>query len=842
MKTEKSKNNTDIFQLLRERINLKEYCETELGLNFRKSGNSYRATPATGGTDAFTIWANEPDSWHNFAEQKHAHGDVIELCALMNHNGNISEALNELTEKYMTEEERKKYRASYEKAQKERRAEQETVKNAQKHLFSGQYTGIQHWPEYLKKRGLDESDVKRLGLGYDVNEHRLLIPRYDYKGEIVMTHRGRRMPDINGHEANDADCPKYKAASAYNNSFIKNIPIGLQTLKREGALILTEGDFDYFMFEKAGYACLGKIESNSNWTEILNVIEERKEIYLIYDNDDAGKNFTMESAEKLFGRKIRFFVGILPEGCKDVNDFVALNGGNVEDLIANAVDDLTYFASTFKINEADSQKDRREKKENLKKFLIQVLKHGIDRSDFQALISKLSESGHEADWLKAVKKQAEQGETESEIVEAIMKKYALRFNERTGFYKYDAGSGIWEQKDDSFIKKIVKEYLGATASARKLSAVTEHLKVAAVSYEPIEKFNKLSLFGFKNGTLHFKGKGGFKDFDMNDFLTYRLDYDYDSEAKCDEWVKAVNQIFANDEKRVACFQEFCGYSLMTHCDFQKALILRDKSGNGSNGKSTLLNVLKSVFGKETCTNLHPFELADKFSVIHLKDSKVNICTDCDNDIRDAITNLKSAIVGDEMRGCFKNKDFIQFTPTAKFIFAVNGSFRVRDIDRAFERRLLLIDCPVQFIDSGEEDSYHVKKDRKMTAKLMAEKSGIFNWCLIGMKRLIENGGIFTETDEQSELSATFTTATEADSVKEFVNVMTGAGSLNGIEKSLPEMYADYVNFCYDRNIENNNVLSTRKFYGVFEARLNLLKIKYKRWRPHNGKETYKFLQ
>lgn len=830
------KSNADIFQFLRERINLKEYCENELGLNFRKSGNSYRATPTTGGTDAFTIWTNEPDSWHNFFDK--TGGDVIDLCALMNHNGNKGEALKELAEKYLNESEREKYLAGVNKWLKEREAEQETVRNAQKHLFSGQYTGIQHWAEYLKKRGLDENDVKRLGLGYDVNEYRLLIPRYDEKGEIVLTHRGRRMPDINGHEANDSDCPKYKAAQ--NNSFVKNIPIGLQTLNREGALILTEGDFDYFMFEKAGYACLGKIESNPNWTKILNVIEERKDIYLIYDNDKAGQDFTMKSAERLFGRKIRFFVGILPEGCKDVNDFVALNGGKVEDLISNAVDDFTYFASTFRINEADTQKDRREKRENLKKFLIQVLKHGVDKADFQVLTSKLSESGHDSDWLKAVKKQAEQGETESEIVEAIKKKYDILFNERTGFYKYDADSGIWEQKDDSFIKKIVKEYLGTTATARKLSAVTEHLKVEAVSYEPIEKFNKLSLFGFKNGTLHFKG--GFKDFDITDFLTYRLDYDYDSEAKCDEWVKAVNQIFANDEKRIACFQEFCGYSLMTHCDFQKALILRDKNGNGSNGKSTLLNVLKSVFGKETCTNLHPFELADKFSVIHLKDSKVNICTDCDNDIRDAITNLKSAIVGDEMRGCFKNKDFIQFTPTAKFIFAVNGSFRVKDVDRAFERRLLLIDCPVQFIDSGEEDSYHVKKDRKMTAKLMAEKSGIFNWCMAGMKRLIENGGIFTETDEQSELSSTFATTTEADSVKEFVNVMAGAGCLNGTEKSLPEIYADYVNFCYDRNIEHNNVLSTRKFYGVFETRLNVLKIKYKRWRPHNGKETYKFLQ
>lgn len=836
-----NKANDNIYQLLRKKINLKEYCENEIGLNFHKSGNSFRATPATGGTEAFTIWTDEPHLWHNFADK--THGDVIELCALMNHNGDKGAALKELAEKYLNEAEREKYLAGLNRWLKERDAEQETVRLAQTNLFLEKYTEIQHWLEYLVKRGLDESDVKRLGLGYDVNGHWLLIPRFDYDGETVLTHKNRRMPDSEGHE--DEKKPKYKEASS--NSYVHDAPIGLQTLKRmerHSLLILTEGDFDSFMFEKAGYACLGKIP-DKYWTDIISRIENfEATCILAYDTDDAGKGYTKDAINRLFKAGIKFAVADdfgnneAGEKIKDVNEFV-INGGNIADLIANATDGLEYLALSFKPNENDSKSRKRELEAGLKKFLIQAKKRGVDDADLESLYERLIKNGFNAKWLNAVQKKAEKGESESEIVEVLMEKYELLFNERTGFYIYDQTTGIWKQQDDSFIKNVAKEYLGATSSAKKLSAITEHLKAAVVSSEPTEKFNKMPLFGFRNKTLHFKG--GLKDFDMADFLTHRVDYDYDPEAKCPEWIEAIKLIFANDEKRIACFQEFCGYCLRPDCKGQEALILRDKSGNGSNGKSTLLIVLIGVFGDKNCTNFHPYELSDNFSKILLKDSKVNICTDCDRDIGGATAALRSAIVGEPMHGCYKNKDIINFTPTAKFIFAVNGSFRVKDIDGAFKRRFLVIDCPVQFIDSGEEDLYHIRKDRNMTEKLMKEKSGIFNWCLAGLKRLEQNGYKFTATDEQSEISTMFMTASETDSVNSFVDYMLeNDSSWKGQDFKIAEIFANYAGFCADNDFDEKDTLSNRKFYAAFEARLKAKDIQFKRWRPYKGKESYKF--
>lgn len=847
MNVAKNKNKADngIFEFLREKINLKEYCENELGMNFHESGNSYRTTLVTGGLNAFCIWKDTPEYWYNFATEEG--GDIVDVCATMNHNGDKGEALKELTKKFLTETEHKENLAEIENGIKERNEEQEKIKNAQKYFHSGQYTGIKHWPDYLHSRGLDDDDIKRLGLGFDVNEFRLVIPYYDYDGVTVLTHNARRMPDSNGKEPSDNEKSKYKKAA--NNSFIRNKPIGLQTLKRPGILILTEGDFDYFMFEKAGYACLGKIPNKNNWEKLLNTFEEREAVYLAYDNDKAGRNFTLDTAQRLFQRNIKFFVMNLPENCKDINDFIVKNGGNIQDLISNAIDDISYFALTFKNNGQDTKADKRQKEKDLKEFLkFCYSKKGIDKADIQKLISELSKAGYDPDWLNEVKKKAEQGESESEIVDAILKKFEIFYNEKTGFYIYNTDSGIWERSDESLIKKHIKDHLGTTASARKLYAITEHMKAAAFSKMPIEKFNKNPVFGFKNKTFHFEGKEGqdakdfVKDFEIADYLTHRVDYDYDIEATCETWIKAVQTIFANDEKRVACFQEFCGYCLMTHCKYHKALILRDKSGNGNNGKSTLLNVLKSVFGAENCTSLQPYQFGDKFSIIHLKDSKINICADCDNDIREAIPNLKLAISGETLNGCFKNKDFIDFNPVAKIIFAINGAFNVKNIiNGAFTRRLLLIDCPVQFIDSGDEDLYHVRKDKKIETKLMNEKAGIFNWCLAGAKRLIKNGGDFTETDEQAELTTVFTTANEAESVNEFVDFMIkNETQWKGQNFKITEIFASYVTFCADNDISEGNILGNRKFYGAFEARLKTKGIQFKRWRPFREKENYTF--
>ena len=259
---------------------------------------------------------------------------------------------------------------------------------------------------------------------------------------------------------------------------------------------------------------------------------------------------------------------------------------------------------------------------------------GADNPDLLALCLSLSKDFPET-WLLEVLQKAHKGQSETEIVDALLSTYNLVYNEKTGFYEYDNSSGIWVHLDDTALGAYIREYLGAVASAKKLFSLTEHMKRATVSNAPLFKFNRLELFAFRNGTLHFKGEGNsianlLKPASPDDFVTSRRSFDFDAAAKCPEWEHALQVIFDGDTKRTLCFQKFCGYALMPHCKFHKASYLR---GSGRNGKSTLLNVVRALFGDDNSTSLEPSDFADKFSLVHLKDALINICTDAKTILR-----------------------------------------------------------------------------------------------------------------------------------------------------------------------------------------------------------------
>ena len=712
--------------------------------------------------------------------------------------------------------------------------------------------------DYLHSRRISDATIEenQLGLVYEwisidgkpIQEWRLAVPYFNANHESVYM-VSRALSWTQNLQANGKPVKYHKIKQ---NDFLQNQPFGLDTIPIKDSdcdlLTIGEGFFDALSLKQEGYKILfsgGGYFGKENEKKVIEQAHRFRRVVLVFDSDNSGSEFTAHIGNLLFQENIRFeCVRSYGEGNKDISDFYT-SGGNLEELIANTTDGLEYLAMNFKPNEKDSKARKKELEEKLKKFLIQAKHNGLDDADFQSLYENLIRAGYSPEWLKTVKKQSEKGERESEIVDAIVAEHKLLYNCRTGFYEYDDTAGIWRHKDDKVISGYVKKRLGKSSSATKLYNIVEHLKTAVYGDEPVELFNKRPLFAFKNGTLHIKISNNeisfsFRKADISDYVTHRVEYEYDEKAECSEWLNALNVIMDGDEKRIKCFQEFCGYCLLTHCIYEKALILRDKDANGSNGKSTLLKVLREVLGAENTSSLEPAEFVDKFSLIYLKDAKVNICNDARADISGAETNLKKAISGETLRGCYKNKDFIEFINNAKIIFAINGSLKAKNIDGALLRRCLLIDFNKRFVDEPIADN-EVKKDINIADKLMAERAGIFNWIVQGASRLIKQGR-FTETDEQAELIGAFTTVTEADTVNEFVAENSQNFSMQRI--ILADMFLKYVTFCTENEIKP---LDNHKFYKVFEARLTTQNISYQRKQKRflidgelKNKEFYEF--
>ena len=825
MKTHKEKN---IYEVIRETNDLKKYCES-CGVNLVSIGISYRDnSPFTGANNAFRIDKNEPDYWYDHSLNKG--GDVIDFCALLKHDGDKHAALLELAPEG--------YSAKIDKYFRDKQSVQDYIMGAYKNI-------PEYIIKYLESRCVDREQINRLKLGCraELFKNWLVIPRVNYDGDFQY-YRLRRAPDEQGNENETLQPEKYKCAYIGDNSFLKNIPLGIQTLDRKiKYLVIVEGDFDYLNFERERFAVIGTGGSSGITKEILQIIcdnADNKIPVLAFDNDDAGKKYTLDGANLLFKRKINFFVVVLPDNCKDINDYYKA-GGDLNKLCENATPGLEYIAESLIPDEDFNMLSRGRQntlKKNIKDFFIECRRIGADNADIQTLCECLIKRGLPDKWLAEIKNKSERGDSEFEISQHLQEQHNLLFNEKTGFYEYDTESESWQKIADKAISQYIYNYLGHEATARKINSAVDITKSAVNSDIPEKHFNRKPLIPFKNGTLHLdfsKGKMELLSATPSDYVTYRLKYDFTIGAKCDEWLDTLQVIFAGDERRINCLQEFCGYIWLPDCRFQKALCLR---GDGSNGKSLILKVLRELYNPENCTNLGLSSFAKDFQLIRLKDALINIGFENKSNIADAEANLKSIIAGDSVEACEKLKPYINFISRVKLILAINNPLITIDKSYAMLRRFLLIDCPVKFVNNPEENNpLQHKIDSGLEARLITPEilSGIFIWTWQGLARLIKNNGEFTATAEQDEISSAFVSKT--DSIDNFVAECNS--EWQGKKYTRDEIYNMYLEYCEIARV-NNIVRAEDNFFSTLNQALTKNKVLTKTGQKHDGTRYYEF--
>ena len=220
-------------------------------------------------------------------------------------------------------------------------------------------------------------------------------------------------------------------------------------------------------------------------------------------------------------------------------------------------------------------------------------------------------------------------------------------------------------------------------------------------------------------------------------------YDYNKRADCPKWKKFISEIMAGRQPSMDLLQEMTGYILYIDSSLQKCFFLM---GDGANGKSVFLNVIRAVFGEANVSNVEMSSLIEPFQRINLINSLVNISTETSSNVKGAESIFKQIVVGDTINGCYKNKDFVNFNPRCVMISACNEYIKSRDTTSGFLRRICFIDFPCKF--EGE------KADPDLEGKLKTELPGIFNWAYAGYCRLREQRH-FTETPEQAQMMEEF---------------------------------------------------------------------------------------
>ena len=404
----------------------------------------------------------------------------------------------------------------------------------------------------------------------------------------------------------------------------------------------------------------------------------------------------------LFKNRIKFDCGVLPEGVKDVSDYYAA-GGDLFELVASATNGIDVLAS--KITDVD----------DFQKFFYDAARF-VEEPELAELFDKVT--AFPASVMKAIWKKAVRMPPEKTLVEEIRGKYVLKYAEGQGFFEYN--HGVWTQRSDNHIGGYFADIMGKWANGSKLGTLERLLKAKITTQE---LFNRNPIFNFRNGVLELD-TGNFRGHSQTDMSSVQVDYDYDTQAQCPKWTKFITEIMDGREDSMKLLQEMAGYVLFNDCKLQKAFFL---CGNGANGKSVFLNVLSAVFSEANVSNVEMSSLIEPFQRISLMNSLVNISTETNSNVKGAESMFKQIVVGDEISGCYKNKDFVKFKPRCVMISACNEYIQSHDTTNGFLRRIQFIDFPRKF--EGEN------ADRDLESKLKTELSGIFNWCYEGYKRL-----------------------------------------------------------------------------------------------------------
>lgn len=265
---------------------------------------------------------------------------------------------------------------------------------------------------------------------------------------------------------------------------------------------------------------------------------------------------------------------------------------------------------------------------------------------------------------------------------------------------------------------------------------------------------------------------------------YSLDFEYIPNAECPMFDAYLESSLPDPTVRSVVL-EFFAYCFMNGHRHQKLLML---TGEGANGKSVLMNIIRSFFPSDAVSNITTYA---GFALETLLGKKLQISADMaiDGLKSGELETLKKLAAGDHID---VDRKFVGGGSTTlknppKIIISVNNP--PKNIDTAFMRRLILIPFEQVFVESVNANPNKMIKDLD-NAIIESECSGILNRVIEAAARLFSQDkftksaiieGAIRELEKESNNAKLF--ASE--------NLMP----LDGYEINLDTLYNKYTEFC-----------------------------------------------
>ena len=292
--------------------------------------------------------------------------------------------------------------------------------------------------------------------------------------------------------------------------------------------------------------------------------------------------------------------------------------------------------------------------------------------------------------------------------------------------------------------KFIESKMVEVIPTLKATQRSETLKFLEIITPEESQVADAELIAFRNGIYDLK-TGALLPFDPNIILTNMIPWDYNPSGYSDLADKTLEKIACNDPEIRKLLEECIGYCFYRHNELSKSFIL---TGEGSNGKSTYLDMVSFVLGQQNISSLDLGELSERFSSVTMFGKLANIGDDISDEFLqgNAISQFKKIVSGNAIKAENKGQDAFFFKPTVKLLFSANEIPRMRNRGfSAIKRRLVIIPFNAHF---SKDDPDH---DPNITWKLKTQEVAeyLIRIGLEGLKRVTVQKG-FTESTKVTE--------------------------------------------------------------------------------------------
>lgn len=350
-------------------------------------------------------------------------------------------------------------------------------------------------------------------------------------------------------------------------------------------------------------------------------------------------------------------------------------------------------------------------------------------------------------------------------------------------YYYNGRTGLWDPSGHVEVEEIASNLLGEASRRNLVEETVYHIRTR--TYQDRSIFDMpLNLIPLRNGILDLEMLE-LLPYSREHFFTFKIPGEYAADARCPLISKFLSEIVAPAD--VNLLKEVMAYCLYRAYPIQKAVML---VGEGSNGKSVFLGLLKNFLGSENVTSnaLQDLEYS-RFSLANLYHKLANIYPDISTSGLSSTGRFKMITGGDMITAERKFGQPFNFVNYAKLLFSCNQMPIADDETSAYYRRWIIVNFPNTFDEASS--------DKGLMGKLAApdELSGLLNELIPILQALLAQGKFdyaFTPAEVKEQYIRM------SDSVGAFNMDQLIADPDGFVPKE--ELYNAYAEYCRRRNI------------------------------------------